>query len=121
MIETFVALLVVSAALAVALVPWTALLLAAAMLVTLGMAVGVPAGVWYHVRLHHELARQPPLPRRWWISPVQHHARLDDQALEGVLRWFYVGGAGFVVTALGCAVAVLGCLAVVLSAGEAGL
>jgi hypothetical protein len=120
-IETLVALLVVSAALLVALVPWTALHWAGALLVVLGMAVGVPAGLWYHVRLHIELARQPPLPRRWWLSPVQHHARLEAQALRRVRRSFYLGGAGFVVTALGCGVATLGCLAIFFSAADSGL
>jgi len=120
-IETFVALLVVSAALLVALVPWTALLWAGGLLVVLGMAIGVPAGLWYHVRLHIELARQRPLPRRWWLSPVQCHARLEAQALLRVQRSFYLGGAGFVVTTLGCGVAALGCLAVFLSAANPGL
>ena len=39
------------------------------------------------------------------------HDTLPEEARGGVLRWFYVGGVGFVITILGCGVL---CMAMVL-------
>lgn len=75
---------------------------AGAALVALGLAVGVPTGFWYHVRLRASLAAQGPLPRRWWLRPVAFHGRLAGAERRRVLRWFAAGGAGFAVVVLGC-------------------
>jgi hypothetical protein len=74
----------------------------------LGLAIGVPTGFWYHVRLRACLASRGALPPRWWLRPVSLHPRLLEEERPGVLRWFAIGGAGFVLTVVGCALIVLG-------------
>ena len=83
-----------------------------------GLAVGVPTGFWYHVRLRACLRARGVLPKRWWLRPSAHHERLTDQERPGVLVWFVVGGAGFVLALAGCGAVVLG---VLLEAARAGL
>jgi hypothetical protein len=95
----------------VALVPWVLLLEAGALLAAAGMAVGVPAGLLYHVRLRSELVRARALAPRWWWTPIRQHRHLDDEALRRVLPSCLVGAAGFAVAALGCALAFLGVVA----------
>jgi hypothetical protein len=73
-----------------------------------GLVVGVPTGFWYHVRLRACLSGREELPARWWVRPVALHSRLQDDERSGVLRWFYVGGLGFLMTVLGCALVVVG-------------
>lgn len=109
------ALLVMGAVLALAalgllgpLVPVTWWLAGGALCAALGLALGVPTGLWYHVRLRACLAARDELPRRWWLRPVSLHGRLRAEERSGVLRWFFVGGLGFVFTLLGCGLVVLG-------------
>lgn len=71
--------------------------------VGIGLAVGVPAGLWYHVILRRQLLTKGPLPERWWVSPVQYHERLRIEERRTFLPWFYVGGAGFVLIVVGAA------------------
>jgi len=73
----------------------------------LGMLLGVPTGLWYHVRLYAALRRQGPLPALWWLRPHSLHGQLAEGERSGVLRWFYLGGAGFALTAAGCALVIL--------------
>lgn len=91
-------------------VHWAVLILAGIGLVLLGTLVGVPTGFWYHVRLHAHLAPRGELPPRWWVSPVKHHEKLRHDERDDVLRWFYVGGAGFMVIIAGCVLMLLGVL-----------
>jgi hypothetical protein len=84
--------------------PVSWLLGSAAGLLALGLVVGVPTGLQYHVALRRELLARGPLPPRWWVRPTAFHADLDDDQRSGVLPWFYVGGVGFVLTAGGCVV-----------------
>ncbi len=89
------------------LVPLEWILWAGVVCTTLGMAIGVPTGVWYHVKLYAALRPRGALPERWWLHPVALHDRLDPEDRPQVLRWFYTGGVGFVVTALGCGLVML--------------
>jgi len=75
--------------------------------VALGMLLGVPTGFWYHVRLYRALRAHGPLPARWWLRPTALHADLSGPERAAVLRWFYLGGAGFLLTAAGCACVML--------------
>jgi hypothetical protein len=84
-----------------------------------GMAFGVPTGLWYHVRLRACLAVRGELPERWWLRPVALHGRLRPAERPAVMRWFYAGGLGFLLTVLGCAVVVLGVVLQVLAARSA--
>ena len=63
-------------------------------------AIGLMAGLGYHVMLHRTLS---PLPRGWWWNPTRLHERLADEARARVMPWFVVGAAGFVGSLLGCA------------------
>jgi hypothetical protein len=75
-----------------------------------GLLVGVPTGLWYHLKLHACLRVQGPLPARWWVRPVALHRRLAPEQRPVVLLWFYAGGAGFALCVLGCGLVVAGVL-----------
>jgi hypothetical protein len=92
----------------VALVPWILLLQVGAAVAAAGMAIGVPAGLLYHLRLRDALVRAGHLPRHWWLSPVSHHHHLDGAGQGRIRPSFYLGAFGFLVTALGCVVTFLG-------------
>ena len=87
-------------------------------LVVLGALFGVPTGLWYHVRLRAALARAGLVPARWWLRPLDHHDRVPEPELPGVLFWFYLGGSGFGVIVLGCLAIAAG---VILEARRAGV
>gem|GEM_PF-1634982 len=108
MIESLLLLGLLASMAAIAWVPWLSLLVAGAALATLGLLVGVPAGLLYHLRLRAALLALEALPPRWWLEPVRLHARLDAASLARVRPSFYVGAGGFALCALGC---LLGALA----------
>ena len=89
---------------------WMTILATGVGLVAVGALVGVPTGVYYHVKLHHALAPRGVLPPRWWWSPVRYHAQLREDERSGVMVWFYLGGAGFVLMMIGCFVTLMGVL-----------
>lgn len=90
------------------LVPAEWLVFGGAGVAALGLALGVPTGFWYHVKLARFLRARGPLPARWWIRPVSLHGDLLDHERPVVMRWFVIGGAGFGLTMLGCVLSVLG-------------
>jgi hypothetical protein len=71
-------------------------------LTVLGLAVGVPTGLVYHLRLRAVLLARAALPPRWWLHPTGLHALLRAEERRAVLGWFAAGGAGFAATVLGC-------------------
>ncbi len=79
--------------------PWELVFGLGLALVLLGMAIGVPAGALYHVRLYRLVRPQGA----WWLHPTALHPRLGDPDRARVLRWFKVGAAGFALAILGCA------------------
>lgn len=89
---------------------WTAVLQLGVLGVALGLALGIPTSLVYHVKLARVLAARGELPPRWWLSPTRLHPRLRGAERRAVLRWFYAGGAGFVVTLAGCMAAFVGAL-----------
>lgn len=108
-------LIVVGAVLAIAalgllgpLVPVTWWLVGGAACTAFGLALGVPTGLWYHVRLRACLRARGELPPRWWVHPVSLHGRLRAHERRGVLGWFVAGGVGFALAMLGCGLVVLG-------------
>jgi len=111
LLEIFLVLLTLGSFLAVAYAPWVPMLQLGAGLAALGMLVGVPAGLLYHVLLRARLSEHGRLEPRWWLRPVAQHALLDEAALRRIRPAFFVGGAGFLVTLLGCLVVVLGIVA----------
>jgi hypothetical protein len=122
MIEALLLLLVVgllaAGGLVAPVVPVEELIRAGWLCIGAGLALGLPTGGWYHVRLRAALLRSGELPKRWWLRPTPLHARLRPRERPGIMVWFYLGGAG-------CAVVVLGCVvvgaAVVLAGSRAGV
>jgi hypothetical protein len=92
------------------LLAWTAILEAGAWLIALGLVLGVPTGFVYHVKLARALAARGELPPRWWLAPTSLHGRLRAEERLPVLLWFFLGGAGFVLTIAGCAAVLAGAL-----------
>jgi hypothetical protein len=96
--------------LAAQLLSWTAVLELGVLAVALGLGLGIPTSLVYHAKLARTLAARGELPSRWWLSPTRLHSRLRGAERRAVLRWFFLGGAGFVLTLAGCAAALLGAL-----------
>jgi hypothetical protein len=90
----------------VAVAPWEITFGAGLALVGLGMAVGVPAGAYYHYLLWRAL--RPG--RLWWLHPTKLHQRLSGTDRAAVLRWFKVGAVMWGVAVLGCLVTAVGAL-----------
>ncbi len=76
----------------------------------LGIMCGLPPGLWYHVLLYRGLACRTAPPPRWWISPVEHHARLDRADLARITPWFVAGAIGFFLSCGGGLAAIAGLL-----------
>lgn len=109
LVVALVALLVAGGLLA-PMLSWTAVLQLGVLGVALGLALGIPTSLVYHVKLARVLAARGELPPRWWLSPTRLHTRLRGAERRAVLRWFYAGGAGFVLTLAGCVAAFVGAL-----------
>ncbi|MDP1769914.1 MAG: hypothetical protein Q8L74_14070 [Nitrospirota bacterium] len=75
-----------------------------------GLLIGIPTGLWYHVTLYRQLAPRVTLPPRWWRDPVAWHAQLSPSDFRPVRPWFLLGAAGFVLCCLGGAAAIIGLL-----------
>jgi hypothetical protein len=92
------------------LLSWTAVLQLGVVGTALGLLLGVPTSLVYHVKLARVLAARGELPPRWWLSPTRLHSKLRGDERRSVLRWFFAGGAGFVLTLAGCLAAFVGAL-----------
>jgi len=92
------------------LLPWSSVLQLGVLGVALGLGLGIPTSLVYHVKLARVLGARGELPSRWWLSPTRLHRRLRGAERRSVLRWFYAGGAGFVLTLAGSAAAFVGAL-----------
>jgi hypothetical protein len=90
-----------------AVVPWEVTFTIGMSLVGLGIVIGVPSGLVYHARLWRALR---PSGAGWWLHPTGLHRRLADGDRAGVLRWFYLGAVGFLISIAGCALIVVGAL-----------
>jgi len=73
-----------------------------------GLLIGIPTGLWYHVALYRELAPRMTLPPRWWRAPVELHPLLTPQEFRRVRPWFVAGAAGFVLCCIGGLAAIAG-------------
>jgi hypothetical protein len=76
--------------------------------VTVGFVLGVPAGVYYHVRLYRCLAARGGVPRGFIWHPTRYHAGLLPEERRNVMPWFVAGAFGFTLILFGCAVFMLG-------------
>lgn len=73
-----------------------------------GLLIGIPTGLWYHVVLYKQLAPRTTLPLRWWRAPVELHPLLTPHEFSRVKPWFVAGAVGFVLCCLGGAAAIAG-------------
>lgn len=104
MYEILLALVAAAALLAlgaVALVPWEPLMTAGVWMSIVGLVMGVPPGVVYHVLLYRALRARGPVDRRWIWKPFEFHARIDRVELRAIVVWAWAGAAGFVIIVLG--------------------
>ncbi len=85
---------------------WDLMLIGGLGLLVLGLGVGIPTGVVYHVLLHRAAGAQ--LPRRWWLHPTNHHDLIPAERRRVVLGWCYTGAAGCGVALIGCGLIALG-------------
>ena len=107
-IEIVVVVLVIAALVAFVLLPIAVLVFGGAALVVLGLGVGVPAGIAYHVRLHRILSEKGVLDRYWWVNPTGRHKHLDQAEMRSFARPFFIGAAGWGVAVLGTLVTAVG-------------
>jgi hypothetical protein len=110
MIELLLCMAGVLAMAVLALAPWTFLVQGGAAVAVLGLLVGLPTGLAYHVQLRRELARCGPVAARWWMHPTGQHGRLDEAGKEAIRTMFRLGGAGCGVVFFGCFVVLIGIL-----------
>ena len=99
-----------------ALVPALGMLAVGAGCLVLGLVIGLPGSVGYHVALARALAGRRELPRRWWLNPTALHGRLTPAERRVVMPWFYTGAAGFTVVVLGAITVFIATLATRLGA-----
>jgi hypothetical protein len=116
MVEALVVLGVVAAlcllgVMAVVL-PLETLVFVGVVCVATGIALGVPAGAYYHVKLYRYLAANGGVPRGFIWHPTRYHDALPTQTRRGILPWFFAGALGFLLILLGCALVILGVLRV---------
>ena len=78
---------------------------------TVGLAIGLPTGLWYHVILYRLVSAKSPLPRAWWLSPSSLHGHLTRAEERQITLWYRIGGAGFVLAVAGGLAAIAGLLA----------
>jgi hypothetical protein len=77
-----------------------------------GFVIGLPADLRYHVLLCRSLAARSAPPPHWWISLVEHHARLDRADLARITSWFFAGAIGFSLSCGGGLAAIAGLLSI---------
>ena len=76
----------------------------------LGLVMGVPTGVWYHVVLYRYVSPKVPLPRKWWLSPAGLHRHLTAAEQRRIEPWYRIGGVGCVLCLVGGIAAIAGLL-----------
>ncbi len=75
-----------------------------------GLVLGVPTGLWYHVVLYRFVASRVSVPSRWWLSPSNLHRHLTDDEERHIRPWYRIGGVGFVLCVAGGVLAISGLL-----------
>lgn len=75
--------------------------------IAVGLTLGLPAGVGYHVAMHRGLADSRVHAPNWWWSPVRYHTQLDAASRKRVQPWFIAGVLGATLALAGCALLVV--------------
>jgi len=99
-------LLLAALALLALLVPLEAIAGLSLALLAVGLLVGAPTALYYHVLLRRALAQRGSVPKGWYWRPQQHHATLDVATRRRLTPWFVAGGLGFLLMSLGLTLAV---------------
>lgn len=73
-------------------------------LVALGLAIGIPTAIIYHILLYRHLQPRGKLPRGWIWRPIGLNEDLSEEERVWTLRWMMAGGFGFVIVVLGLVV-----------------
>jgi len=76
----------------------------------LGLALGVPTGLWYHVLLYRIVSAKVAVPPGWWLSPSDLHVHLTGAEQRRIRLWYGLGGIGFVLSVAGGLAAIVGLL-----------
>jgi hypothetical protein len=77
------------------------LLWCAGITMALGLLLGAPGGLGYHVVLRRELLRLSLLTPGWIWRPTSFHGSLDDLGMVRVRPWFLAGAFGFLLIMMG--------------------
>ena len=75
-----------------------------------GLSIGVPTGLWYHVILYRFVSSKVAVPLNWWLSPSSLHRHLTDAEERRIKPWYRIGGVGFVLSVAGGLAAIAGLL-----------
>lgn len=89
-----------------AMLPWEPLFTWGGILIAVGHAFGVPAGIVFHVLLYRALARRATrrgqrVERGWYWRPIPLAQALPSVERGPVMAWAVAGGVGFVAIVLG--------------------
>lgn len=79
-------------------------------ILALGLAIGVPTGVWYHVVLYRIVSARASVARRWWLSPARLHPHLTAADWRRITPWYRAGGVGFALCLAGGLLAIAAAL-----------
>lgn len=114
MAEVFIAagvfLMLLFVARGAALVHWSLLMSAGAGAAVLGLALGVVAGIGYHVALYRALAPLGKLRAGWLWRPTNYNALLTPAQKRVVMPWFYAGVTTMFTALSGCVLILAGIL-----------
>ncbi len=73
-------------------------------LIVLGLLIGLPCGVLYHVLLHRALTRAGGAPRGWIWHPTKLHDGVPRSERARFMPSFWTGAAACGLVFFGCAV-----------------
>src|SRR5262245_17981014 len=110
MVVLLILLLVVGTTALIVWLPWWSLFYAGCWLAGIGMAVGVPAGVLYHVMLFRALRPTHVLGAAFWWRPLRFHSLLSATQRRRVMPWLYLGASAFFAIFVGCLLLGVGAL-----------
>jgi hypothetical protein len=97
-------------AVATSLSSWTSLVTLGLSLAFAGLALSLPFGITYHLRLREGLVRCGQLKPRWWLSPTALHKDLDEEGQGRIALPFRLGAAACGLSFLGCVLGIAGLL-----------
>jgi hypothetical protein len=86
------------------------LVIAGAACMGLGLVLGVPAGLLYHVALYRCLAKRGAVSRSFVWHPTRYHAALQPDELRRVMPSFITGALSFGLIVIGSLIFLLGVL-----------